>query len=456
MVTQVRVDPEEPDDEDADLILDIYGPRVRAANVQWDSRHTDFLKGLAPSVPAQDFLRLAMAAYCIDKLCSRANATDAWTRELDLRLPVWHRRAFDQQADLLGRAMSFLSGDRWRLSFRDHPTHPPLPQEHLLPADVTSVALLSGGLDSLAGAIDQLTAGDHLVFVSHADAGITPKRQTLIVDALTERFGRRVVSPRRFLLRPQGRAVGLHHPLPADDREVSTRARSLLFIAAGIAVASALGDTVPLVVPENGFIGINVPLTGARAGSLSTRTTHPHFLELLGEALAGIGLCNGIHNPYRLLTKGEVLARSADPDLLRRLAAESLSCSHPEALRHKTKLEGNCGYCWPCIIRRASMHHVGWDATEDYIVDVLSGVMRRRDEPPVDIDLWDPKRKRGADLRAAVASLHEVPTPFTVLRNGPVPVHEVDAFSAVHRRGRTELLAWLRAEASGTLRARLP
>ena len=37
------------------------------------------------------------------------------------------------------------------------------------------------------------------------------------------------------------------------------------------------------------------------------------------------------------------------------------------------------------------MNHVGWDASDDYIVEVLDGVMRRRDDQRVDIDLWDPK-----------------------------------------------------------------
>ena len=48
-------------------------------------------------------------------------------------------------------------------------------------------------------------------------------------------------------------------------------------------------------------------------------------------------------------------------------------------------------------------------------------------------------------------ALHDPPTSFTVLRNGPVPALDIDAFSDVHRRGRAELLAWLNAGADETL-----
>jgi hypothetical protein len=76
---------------------------------------------------------------------------------------------------------------------------------------------------------------------------------------------------------------------------------------------------------ENGFIGVNVPLTRARAGSLSTRTTHPHFMGLLSQASTTIGVHNPVVNPYRLQTKGEVLAGSRNPSLLRQLVPSSVS-----------------------------------------------------------------------------------------------------------------------------------
>jgi 7-cyano-7-deazaguanine synthase in queuosine biosynthesis len=449
-VVQVRVHQDQDEDPDADLILDIYGRRVREANVQWDSQDAHFLKDLVPSPPAADLLRLGMAAYCTDKLLARQDvADDDWTRDVELRLPVYHRDGFDSQRELLQRAMSFLSGDRWLLRFSDHPLDPPTVQENRAPRNVGAVALFSGGLDSLAGVIDQLAAGTRIVGVAHFDAGITPKRQRALWAELQGRFGGLAVSLRRLLLRPIPESSNpvVHHQLPpTKKRESTTRARSLMFLTAAVAVADAIDPRCPVVMPENGFIGINVPLIGARQGSLSTRTTHPHFIGLLREAVAGLGLDHEIRNPYRLMTKGEILAASGEPKLLERLAPDSLSCSHPEATRHRPPhREGNCGYCWPCLIRRASMHHVGWDRTDDYIFDALT-----------DTDLLQPQSESGASLRAAVASLHDEPTAFSVLRNGPVPATDIEAFFGVHQRGRQELVNWLDGGAGDLLRSWLP
>lgn len=157
------------------------------------------------------------------------------------------------------------------------------------------------------------------------------------------------------------------------------------------------------------------------------------------------GVAIGRGPPYRLATKGEILADSADSDLLRRLAPTSLSCSHPEASRHRTGKEGNCGYCWPCLIRRSSMHHVGWDASDQCQYDVLAD--------PV---FLEPRSQSGADLRAALASLHDQPTAFSVLRNGPVAASDVEAFFDVYRRGRHELRTWLEDQAAEHMRHWLP
>lgn len=209
-------------------------------------------------------------------------------------------------------------------------------------------------------------------------------------------------------------------------------------------VAAGYGPDVPLVIPENGFIGINVPLTAARNGSLSTRTTHPHFMRALGDCVAALGITNAIGNPFRLMTKGEMLASTRDQAALFALASQTLSCAHPEAPRYAKREQGNCGYCFPCLIRRAALHHVGLDQPHDYAFDALN-------EPS------EMAASRGADLRALVRSLNRTVRSVDVLRNGPVPPAEISAFGGVFERGRAEILAWLRAAVtSAALRRQLP
>ncbi len=200
---------------------------------------------------------------------------------------------------------------------------------------------------------------------------------------------------------------------------------------------------MPVYVPENGFIGVNVPLTRARVGSLSTRTTHPHFMDRLAHATTSLGVANPVHNPYRLKTKGEILAESRNSALLRRLAPMSLSCAHPETARFAKRAQGNCGYCFPCLIRRASLAHVGWDDS-GYAWNVLT-----------DGDLLRQRTRRGADLRAIIGGVFTDRPDRDVFRNGPLPLGERAAFLGVWRRGLTEIREWLAAGAEGELASTL-
>jgi hypothetical protein len=206
-----------------------------------------------------------------------------------------------------------------------------------------------------------------------------------------------------------------------------------------------MGPDVPLYVPENGFIGINVPLTSARSGSLSTRTTHPYFLGRLRGALDQLGIPNQIVNPFRLATKGEIVASSRNPTLLAELAPRSLSCAHPERARYNKLPQGNCGYCFPCLIRRAAMHRASLDAGSAYTYDVLT-----------DAGFMDSGGKRPETLRALVRSLSRQTSWTDVVRNGPIPGNERASFEGVYRRGREEIFTWLSTTSDPSLRGRLP
>ena len=49
-----------------------------------------------------------------------------------------------------------------------------------------------------------------------------------------------------------------------NGSENTSRGRSLLFLCGALTMASILGDNVPVYIPENGFIGLNIPLTNSR------------------------------------------------------------------------------------------------------------------------------------------------------------------------------------------------
>ena len=398
----------------------------------------NLLTGLVPTSACLDFFRFAAAVFCADKLAVRPGT---WTRPMSLAMPVRNLDAWTAVSASLGETLSFLSGDNWLV----HPIATAEADRPFEPVEdpVDAVCLFSGGLDSFAGAVDLLADGKKVCLVAHYEGGQAPKTQLHLARRLGARYGSDRVVFRHLFLRPAPHSPLQVRPLPAE-REPSTRARSILFLAAGLVVASGYGPDVPLFIPENGFIGINVPLTDARNGSLSTRTTHPHFMEALTRCVARLGVSNTITNPYRVMTKGEMLAASHDQETLFRLAQQTLSCAHPEAPRYAKRPQGNCGYCFPCLIRRASLHHVGLDRPDDYAFDVL----REDDEMVGD---------RGADLRALVRSLNRPAQAIDVLRNGPVPPDDISAFAGVFERGRVEILNWLTAATtSPALRRQLP
>lgn len=417
-----------PTSDDARLLH--WAPGRPEATIQTVDITRELFRGHQPPRVAADLLLLGAAVYCADKATLRRHTPDFWTRDITIDLPVgdaetWREAGFDH-------VLRFLSGDHWRIEPRYSDRHPLTADRPAQRSGIDAVCLFSGGLDSLCGAVDLLEqdTGTRLALLSHNEGGQASTAQKRLLAELVDHYGSHRLVHHSLFLRPapvNGKQV---RPLPTR-RENTTRSRSLLFLTTALALAAAEGPDVPVYVPENGFIGINVPLTRARVGSASTRTTHPHYMRLLSDAVTRLGIRNPILNPYRLLTKGEMLEQSRNPDLLHRLTPQSLSCSHPEAARFFGGRQGNCGYCFPCLIRRASLHHVGWD-DDSYAVDIFN---------PADQERL--RKRRGADLRAVIAGAFVDHPDRDVLRNGPIPDRERAAFTGVWRRGLDELRTWL-------------
>lgn len=421
------------------VLLDYFSGR--ASTVRHNT--SEFFNGLVATPASRDLFHLGLAVYCADRVARRATTADGWTRDIDLVVPV-QRREWRAATNDLTEALRFLTGDRWTLHFVAETLEPAVTngQLNLMPGD--AICLFSGGLDSLIGAIDLLENGKTVVLVGHFESGLAPKRQSELADGLKAHYGRDRVELRRLRLGPNSASPSQKSPLP-PDRENTTRGRSFLFLAAGFAIAQALGHDAPLFIPENGFIGINVPLTGSRPASLSTRTTHPYFVELVARICATVGINSTLENPYRLMTKGEMLSASRNGELLRRLAKRSLSCAHPEAARWTKaprRPQGNCGYCYPCLIRQASLYRAklsggpyAYDVHRDYQLIAATS--------------------KGASLRALLRSLSSPASPAHVLRTGPIPNGDAADFGDVYLRGRKELLSWLKAKGGPEVRRRL-
>jgi 7-cyano-7-deazaguanine synthase in queuosine biosynthesis len=329
----------------------------------------------------------------------------------------------------LSETLTFLTGDVWHLSFYQTPV--PLfevPAKAKPPEifPVEAVSLLSGGLDSLAGGVDLLAPNDgtRVLFVGHYDSPGPRGDQAKLAKRLNERYPTRSdIIHVRVAHRPQKAA------------EETLRCRSFVFIALGLYAAAAAGPEVPLLMFENGLIALNIPLTPSRRGSCSTRTMHPYYLNRMRHVVSGLGITNPIQNPFALKTKGECITECQDLPFLAELADISVSCSHgwrrQDWIRKKAD---NCGYCVPCIFRRAAMHKSGLDYGDRYGIDILAGEMHPND-----------KRESANDLRAVVDFLRAPITPASmrrrILETASIP--DLDAHAAMACRGFEEVRQWL-------------
>lgn len=308
---------------------------------------------LRPVPRAWDLLSIALAIVVADFGARRRASPDGWTREISLEISVMDPEFWNTQAGALGQALAFLTTDRWSLRFIEGGAQPPDVRTRVAMTE-ECVTLLSGGLDSLVGAIDLVGAGRRPIAISQVVRG-DAKKQTS--------FSSRLGTMRHVQLN--------HNATVPGEAESSQRARSVVFLAFGAMVATALdayndGASVSLNVCENGYIAINPPLTGMRIGSLSTRTAHPEFLGRFQDVLRSAELNVAVVNPYATKTKGEMLKECASQDLLRALAAVSTSCGRFQRFKYR-----HCGRCVPCQVRRAGFLAWGERDSTEYVYSNL-------------------------------------------------------------------------------------
>jgi len=127
----------------------------------------------------------------IDKGVARRHAEDAWTRDFQVDLPVSDPERWAGAREHLERALCFLTGDEWTITYRRRSERlhaPARARRGERPAPpATAVSLFSGGLDSLIGTLDRLAgAGERVLLVGHHDApgpsGDQERVQRLIAD----------------------------------------------------------------------------------------------------------------------------------------------------------------------------------------------------------------------------------------------------------------------------------
>lgn len=219
-------------------------------------------------------------------------------------------------------------------------------------------SLFSGGMDSLISTINLMEQKENTLLFGHAGEGLTKNAQTNILNVLNAKYPE-----------IEHTLIDLWMSFPDDyipegGNDANTRSRSFLFIGFALFSITGTKNIKELMIPENGLIALNIPLEITRVGSFSTRTTHPFYLSLWNNLLKNLGMELSVYNPYWNKTKGEMANECLNKDILFETMGLSFSCSSPGKARWKGLSPQHCGYCVPCLIRRAAMHKAfGRDST---------------------------------------------------------------------------------------------
>jgi hypothetical protein len=309
----------------------------------------------------EDLFVIGISVFALDKRISRRKFVDCWTRDISVSIPVLRFDKWRETENKWNKMLTFLTGDNWDIHFRESKkiySQRRNPNRIHLNLNVCDcVSLFSGGLDSFCGAIKLLEDGRIPCLVGHNEYPKLRIKQEEFARTFQSLYNKQKVKFVCF-------SANSYKPKNINGdvlsgSENTSRGRSLLFLCAALSIAGILGKDIPVYIPENGFIGLNIPLTHSRKGTCSTRTTHPYFLDCFHEILRCVDINNPIINFFAYCTKREIVDSVKNTDAFKAHYKDTISCSHPCLARYNKNGNNeypiNCGYCYPCLIRKSAL-----------------------------------------------------------------------------------------------------
>lgn len=320
-----------------------------------------------------DLLEIAAFVYVADQIEHRgANDVESmgahWRRRLRFKISVREIELWrsPEMNDALSELLSFLSEDEYEFVFTKY-ERPPAIESYLNFADYDdarppeAVALFSGGLDSLGGAVQQVVRnGEPSVLVTHeSTAKFRNRLRTLraMIDAAATG-----PAPQYVTVRINKKDLG--------EKEYTQRSRSFLYASLAVVVARMAGlETIRFY--ENGVVSLNLPLSPQIVGSRATRTTHPKVLRSMGRFFSLVsGVEFAVENGFIWKTKADVVKQLVD-DGHGSMVPWSTSCTHTWEV---SNAKPHCGKCSQCIDRRFAVLSGGagpFEKPETYAHDLL-------------------------------------------------------------------------------------
>ena len=207
-----------------------------------------------------------------------------------------------------------------------------------LKKNINSIALLSGGLDALAGASQELN------------------NNTLFVTFMTNKTeANKAKQSFEVILRDNPNCY--HVKIPKKQfqktKQSTQRTRSLLFIGSALLYADYY-NVKTIKIYENGIMSLNPTFSFRRR---VTHTTHPRTLYIINNILKKLDIDISIINPFNFMTKAEVV--NLIPDEWKNLIPNTKTCSKMPGSKpfQNRKKSGicQCGVCTACLLRQISI-----------------------------------------------------------------------------------------------------
>lgn len=330
---------------------------------------------------AEDLIRLAAYVYAADQAAPRGNPDQfdygsMWRRRLRFVVPVRRPEVWssDGVRNELVRTLSFLSDDDYEFAFVPY-KHGAGWDEFLfgnsprVVSSIDEVMLFSGGMDSLAGAVQEILVHRRKVaLVSHRPVTKLDSRQTELAGALSERANKG--------LEP------FHIPVVVNKKvhlgkDFTQRTRSFLFVSLATVIARLFGLT-KIRIYENGVVSCNLPICAQVLGGRASRTTHPRVLAGFGRLFKTLFELPSfdLENPFAWQTRTDVVEQLRAAGHAE-LVGHTVSCAHTHAASTD---QPHCGTCSQCIDRRLAVLAARLtdadDPAERYRVDLLTGDLR--------------------------------------------------------------------------------
>lgn len=311
-----------------------------------------------------DLLEIAAYIFAADRYTSRG-ANDAvefhaWQRKMRFVIRVrdadfWNKTEVNNK---LSAALTFMTGDL-EYVFDFLPGHSTSytslfdnDEFRITQRDAASVVLFSGGLDSLAGVLEQLHQTQDIIYlISHRSGQPSIKAtQKSLASALERAFPGRT---RHFSF-----DCGLSDHRPIEETQ---RTRGFLFSSIAFALANRLSRS-SFFAYENGITSLNLLRRQDLINARASRTTHPKTQVLMSQLLSEIqGGQVKVINPFWQSTKTDVF-ELLDKFNGKNLIGSAVSCSRTYKRIVSTT---HCGVCFQCIDRRFAAYASGMNDVDN-------------------------------------------------------------------------------------------